>query len=440
MSKEENNIGFEYKNEYWLEAKKLLEKEEKKRRFFFWLIGMSCFAFIMIIGIYLYEPSLSQIKNESASIPNKNGKDMATISSNPSSTSTNLKGKKNTTYTASNIDKDKQSTTLISPSNLVKEKKNTSLVSAKNKGVTKKSNVAIALINDETKIKSKGNASQYISPISVELNSNLAALHVNSKTNLNALTNNFTVKAINDHRDLNKLKGHFYLVAAFQTHKRFMQEEVNKSNYLSSRFGFGYQKFIKKNVFFNAGLQFSNYQNLHYSASSNSNTDQIQNLNLSSISSNGNGNGVSVLLTNVSINVSSNVYTIGGETYFGYQYVTRKSINTEEIINAGSIAVPINFGVKVNRFSFQMGLTEEFLLFNKTHQKNIMYIENTALSYSESYSYNNFSYSARWLSSANFGLDYQLNEHFSLGYELKQVLHNKYKNKTQNTFLIKYLF
>ena len=54
MKDDKTNMEFEFKDEYWLEAKKLLEKEEKKRRFIFWFTNAALAGVLFFIVIIFY--------------------------------------------------------------------------------------------------------------------------------------------------------------------------------------------------------------------------------------------------------------------------------------------------------------------------------------------------------------------------------------------------
>lgn len=456
MSKEEKNINFEYKDEYWLEAKKLLEKEEKKRRFFFWLGGAGFLMAAVALFLFVNTPSTNQsskaivaqenVEQKKSSLNRTDNNATSTISDSPVTKNKNTQ----TTPSISNINNSSLSTNSPTPqSNSARSYSSSTShhnfeLKGKNSNRTPSNNAdpqKLIAADAEIAYLNKNTADSKLESNTELINNNtnitLDPLHLKSKTNLLALSNKFDLKIVNQQSTANKIKGNFFVVAAAQTHQQFLQETRNKTSYISARFGLGYQMFVKKNVFINFGLQFNKYQNLHRSASSTNDTEQIQNLNLNALSNNDAGPGT-VLLADVNIN--NNVYTIAGQSYFGSQWVSRKNVISEEIIYAGSLALPINIGVKLNRFSLQAGFTEELILFNKTRQQNLMYIENTALSTSEKFSYNNFSFTPRWLSSATFGLEYNLNQHLLIGFELKQLLHKNYSNKTQNVFLIKYQF
>jgi hypothetical protein len=223
-------------------------------------------------------------------------------------------------------------------------------------------------------------------------------------------------------------------------HQSFLQESLSKSNFVGWKVGVTYQKFVKENVFFSFGLAFNTYSNLMKKDNNDIRNDEIQNLNLvpATVNSNNTSNGSGVVISNVEI--KNNTYNIAGTVYNATDVVARKEQTSKEYIYAGSVALPISFGVKVQRFNLHCGFTGEYILYNKINEKSNLFINSTQLTKSENAVYNDFSETPRWLNFATVGADYNLNKHFKIGVEAKKMIHNRYKNTLQSCVMVKYSF
>ena len=418
MSEERKHMEFEFKDEYWLEAKKLLEKEEKKRRFFFWFTNAALAGVLFFIVINFYNSN--DAVNTQKSVTEKS-------TSNATSNTT-------TNSTASNT------TSIIQQPPLEEKIAFTE---------TKKSLKTNGIENHYLEINVNSNTKEAIeeevkSELFTEPSSNLNSIDITNKSNLEFTTNLETKNVKNDTPIAQHNYGKSSIYIGAQLNQAFYQKSTNNAQNLSGKIGVSHQFYLRKNIYITAALEFNLYQHLLRSTKNATTDDEIQNFNLTknqtSTNANASSGGISIQVQNdVSFN-TNNSYTIAGITYNPTDIVTRKTITTEDCVYGGTIGLPIAIGLKLQRFSFQAGLTQEYLLFNKVHQNTSLFINNTALTITDQYVKNKYTSMNRWLTFATFGIDYNITQQIKIGIEAKNLVNKNYHNTLQSSVIFKYAF
>jgi hypothetical protein len=413
MSEQRKNMEFEFKDEYWLEAKKLLEKEEKKRRFFFWFTNAALAGVVVFIVINFYNSN--DAVNNQKSVAEKITSTAAT----------------NTTV---------HNTTSIQQQSPLEEK----AAFAETKKLLKTTRIENHYLENNVISNRKAASEDEVkSELFVEQSSKLKAIDITNKWNLD-FENNFETKNVKNGTPIalhNYGKSSIYI--GTQLNQAFYQKSTSNTQNLSGKIGVSHQYFLRKNIYITAALEFNLYQHLVRSTKNASADDEIQKFNLTQnqAASNdaGNSGGISIQVNDVSLN-TNNTYTIAGITYNPTDVVTRKTITNEDCVYGGTIGLPIAVGIKLQRFSFQAGLTQEYLLFNKVHQNTSLFINNTALTITDQYVKNNYTNMNRWLTFATIGIDYNITRHIKIGIEAKNLMNKNYHNTLQSSLLIKYAF
>ena len=186
------------------------------------------------------------------------------------------------------------------------------------------------------------------------------------------------------------------------------------------------------------------YQNLYKHSTNDISNDQIQSYFMPNVMGGngdpGNTSGPNTQILTSAVIDAFNTYTIAGTVYNATDVVSRKIEKSEECVYAGSIGIPISIGLKVQRFSFQAGVTQEYILYNKILQSSMTYINSTALTKTDNYSSNNYTNMNRWLTFANIGIDYNITRHIRIGLEAKNLMKKNYHNTLQSSLLFKYSF